>query len=108
MSEINEINIPNVVIPKFGTNEVWLNGVPFVPSNHPSVTTQIGFPIVEIPGCVKMHQDNKDHVTRMPFDHDLVNQDEDGVTTLCPHGEYPSYEAMEYTQIGRASCRERV
>jgi len=97
MSEINEINIPNVVIPKFGTNEVWLNGVPFVPSNHPPITTQIGFPIVEMPGCVKMHQDNKDHITRMPFDHDLVNQDEDGVTTLCPHGEYPSYDAMEYT-----------
>ena len=97
MSEINEINIPNIVIPKFGTNDVWLNGVPFVPSNHPPVTTQIGFPIVEMPGCVKMHQDNKDHVTRMPFDHDLVNQDEDGVTTLCPHGEYPSYDAMDYT-----------
>ena len=97
MSEIKQINVPNIVIPKFGTNEVWLNGVPFVPSNHPSVTTQIGFPIVEIPGCVKMHKDNQDKVTRMPFDHDLVNQDEDGVTTLCPHGEYPSYEAMEYT-----------
>ena len=97
MSEINEINIPNVVIPKFGTNEVWLNGVPFVPSNHPSVTTQIGFPIVEIPGCVKMHKDNQDHVTRLPFDKDLVNQDEDGVTTLCPHGEYPTYDAMDYT-----------
>ena len=97
MSEINEINIPNVVIPKFGTNEVWLNGIPFVPSNHPSVTTQIGFPIVEIPGCVKMHKDNQDKVTRMPFDHDLVNQDEDGVTTLCPHGEYPTYDAMDYT-----------
>ena len=97
MSEINEINIPNIVIPKYGTNDVWLNGVPFVPSNHPPVTTQIGFPIVEMPGCVKMHQDNKDHVTRMPFDHDLVNQDEDGVTTLCPHGEYPSYDAMDYT-----------
>ena len=97
MSEINDINIPNVVIPKFGTNEVWLNGVPFVPSNHPPITTQIGLPIVEMPGCVKMHQDNKDHVTRMPFDHDLVNQDEDGVTTLCPHGEYPSYDAMDYT-----------
>ena len=97
MSEINEINIPNIVIPKFGTNDVWLNGVPFVPSNHPPVTTQIGFPIVEMPGCVKMHKDNKDHVTRMPFDHDLVNQDEKGSTTLCPHGEYPSYDAMEYT-----------
>ncbi len=97
MSEINEINIPNIVIPKFGTNEVWLNGVPFVPSNHPPVTTQIGFPIVEMPGCVKMHRDNQDHVTRMPFDHDLVNQDEKGSTTLCPHGEYPTYDAMEYT-----------
>ena len=96
MEPIQKIDIPNITIPQFGTNEVWLNGVPFVPSNHPSVTTQIGFPIVEIPGCVKMHQDNKDLVTRMPFDHDLVNQDEDGVTTLCPHGEYPSYDAMDY------------
>ncbi len=97
MSEINEINIPNITIPKFGTNEIWLNGVPFVPSNDPPVTLQIGFPIVEMPGCVKMHKDNQDHVTRMPFDHDLVNQDEKGSTTLCPHGEYPSYDAMEYT-----------
>ena len=96
MEPIQKIDVPNITIPQFGTNEVWLNGVPFVPSNHPSVTTQIGFPIVEMPGCVKMHQDNKDHVTRMPFDHDLVNQDEDGVITLCPHGEYPSYDAMDY------------
>ena len=97
MSEIKQINVPNVVIPKFGTNEVWLNGVPFVPSNHPSVTTQIGFPIVEIPGCVKMHKDNQDKVTGLPFDKDLVNQDEKGSTTLCPHGEYPTYDAMDYT-----------
>ena len=96
MEPIQKIDIPNVTIPQFGTNEVWLNDVPFIPSNHPSVTTQIGFPIVEIPGCVKMHKDNQDKVTQMPFDHDLVNQDEDGVTTLCPHGEYPSYDAMDY------------
>ena len=97
MSPINEIEVPNITIPNVVSNQHWLQGIPNVPSNHPPITTQIGFPIVEIPGCVKMHQDNKDHVTRMPFDHDLVNQDEDGVTTLCPHGEYPSYEAMEYT-----------
>jgi len=96
MEPIQKIDIPNITIPQFGTNEVWLNGVPFIPSNHPSVTTQIGFPIVEIPGCVKMHKDNQDHVTRMPFDHDLVNQDEKGSTTLCPHGEYPTYDAMDY------------
>ena len=97
MSPINEIEVPNITIPNVVSNQHWLNGIPNVPSNHPPITTQIGFPIVEIPGCVKMHQDNKDHVTRMPFDHDLVNQDEDGVTTLCPHGEYPTYDAMEYT-----------
>ena len=97
MSPINEIEVPNITIPNVVSNQHWLNSIPNIPSNHPPITTQIGFPIVEIPGCVKMHQDNKDHVTRMPFDHDLVNQDEDGVTTLCPHGEYPSYEAMEYT-----------
>ena len=97
MSEIKQISVPNIVIPKFGTNEVWLNGVPFVPNNDPPVTLQLGFPIVEIPGCVKMHKDNQDKVTRLPFDKDLVNQDEDGVTTLCPHGEYPTYDAMDYT-----------
>ena len=96
MSEIKQINIPNIVIPNFGTNDVWLNGVPFVPNNDPPVTLQIGFPIVDMPGCVKMHKDNQDHVTRMPFDHDLVNQDEKGSTTLCPHGEYPTYDAMDY------------
>ena len=97
MSEINEVNIPNVAIPNIVSSESWIYGIPNIPSNHPPVTTNIGFPIVEIPGCVKMHKDNQDKVTRMPFDHDLVNQDEDGVTTLCPHGEYPTYDAMDYT-----------
>ena len=106
MEPIQKIDIPNVTIPLFGTNEVWLNDVPFIPSNHPSVTTQIGFPIVEIPGCVKMHKDNQDKVTRMPFDYDLVNQDEKGSTTLCPHGEYPSYDAMDYQPESLIVTRE--
>ena len=97
MSEINEVNIPNVTIPNIVSSESWIYGIPNIPSNHPPVTTNIGFPIVEIPGCVKMHKDNQDKVTRMPFDHDLVNQDEDGSTTLCPNGEYPTYDAMDYT-----------
>ena len=44
MSEINDIKIPNVVIPKFGTNEVWLNDVPFIPSNHPVSYTHLTLP----------------------------------------------------------------
>ena len=98
MSPVNNINIPNITIPNvIVSNQQWIYGIPSIPSNHPPVTLQIGFPIVEIPGCVKMHQDNKNHVSRLPFDKDLVNQDEKGTTTLCPHGEYPTYEAMEYT-----------
>ena len=97
MSEVNEINIPNIVIPNVVSSESWIFGIPNIPSNHPPITTNIGFPIVEIPGCVKMHKDNQDKVTRLPFDKDLVNQDEKGSTTLCPHGEYPTYDAMDYT-----------
>ena len=95
MEPIKPIGIPNVTIPQVVQRD-WIYGIPFVPSNHPPVTVQLGFPIVEMPGCVTMHKDNKDHVTKMPFDHDLVNQDPKGSTVLCPHGEYPSYNAMDY------------
>ena len=106
MEPIKEIDVPNIIVSKFGTNDIWLKDVPFVPSNHPPITTQIGFPIVDMPGCVKMHPDNRDHVTRLPFDHDLVNQDPDGVMTLCPHGEYPSYDAMDYQPENLIITRE--
>ena len=95
MEPIQEIGIPNVTIPQVKQSD-WIYGIPFMPNHDPPVTLQIGFPIVDMPGCVKMHKDNQDHVTRLPFDKDLVNQDEKGSTTLCPHGEYPSYDAMDY------------
>ena len=103
MGKIKNIEIKDVTIPRIKSSD-WL--IPNVPSNHPPVTTQIGFPIVDMPGCVNMHKDNKDHVTRLPFDHDLINQDENGVTTLCPHGEYPSYDAMDYQPENLIITRE--
>ena len=105
MEPIKPIGIPNVTIPQVVQRD-WLIGVPFVPSNHPPVTLQLGFPIVEMPGCVTMHKDNKDHITKMPFDHDLVNQDPKGSTVLCPHGEYPTYEAMDYQPENLVVTRE--
>ena len=105
MEPIKPIGIPNVTIPQVVQRD-WLIGVPFVPSNHSPVTLQLGFPIVEMPGCVTMHKDNKDHVTKMPFDHDLVNQDPKGSTVLCPHGEYPTYEAMDYQPENLVVTRE--
>ena len=55
MSPINEIEVPNITIPNVVSNQHWLNGIPNVPSNHPPITTQIGFPIVEIPGLSLIH-----------------------------------------------------
>ena len=95
MEPIQEIGIPKVTIPQIKQSD-WIYGIPFIPNNDPPVTLQIGFPIVDMPGCVEMHKDNKDHVSRLPFDKDLVNQDPKGSTTLCPHGEYPSYNAIDY------------
>jgi len=92
---IQEIGVPFITIPQVKQSD-WIYGIPFIPNNDPPVTLQIGFPIVDMPGCVDMHKDNKDHVSRLPFDKDLVNQDPKGSTVLCPHGEYPSYNAMDY------------
>ena len=105
MEPIEPIGIPNVTIPQVVQRD-WLIGVPFVPNNDPPVTLQLGFPIVEMPGCVTMHKDNKDHASGRPFDRDLVNQDPKGTTTLCPHGEYPSYDAMDYQPENLVVTRE--
>ena len=93
MSPIDEINVEAIGVPHIHTHRIPYTNIP---THRVPVTLQIGNPIVDIPGCVDMHQDNKDHVTRLPFDKDLVNQDPKGSITLCPHGEYPSYNAMDY------------
>ena len=95
MEPIQEIGVPFITIPQVKQSD-WIYGIPFIPNNDPPVTLQIGFPIVDMPGCVEMHKDNKDHISNLPFDKDLVNQDPKGSTVLCPHGEYPSFNAMDY------------
>ena len=87
--------IPNISIQQIGIR-TWLYKIPVIPNNHPPVTLQLGFPIVELPGCVESHQDNKINSSNLPLDRDLVNDDPNGVTILCPNGEYPSYDAMNY------------
>ena len=93
MEPIEEINIP--LIQQIGSRS-WMYTIPSVPNNDPPVTLQLGFPIVELPGCVETHKDNKIDSSRLPLDRDLVNDDPNGVTILCPNGEYPSYDAMNY------------
>ena len=87
--------IPNINIQQIGVR-TWLYQIPVIPNNHPPVTLQLGFPIVDLPGCVESHQDNKIDSSRLPLDRDLVNDDPNGVTILCPNGQYPSYEAINF------------
>ena len=95
MEPIGEINIPNITIRQIAGRQ-WLYQVPSVPNNDPPVTIQLGFPIVELPGCVEAHPDNKIGADYLPLDRNLVNDDPNGVQILCPNGEYPSYDALNY------------
>jgi len=103
MSPINDIHIHNVNVPQVHSYKIPHTNIPV---HQVPVTLQIGFPIVDMPGCVKMHKDNKDHISRLPFDKDLVNQDPKGSTVLCPHGEYPSYDAIDYQPENLVVTRE--
>jgi len=95
MDPIDEINIPQVILPQLDGRS-WMYQVPSVPNNDPPVTVQLGFPIVELPGCVEAHPDNKIGASKLPLDRNLVNDDPDGVKVLCPNGEYPSYDALNF------------
>ena len=83
-------NIPNVYVPR------WMTTQPNVDYLLPPVVINIGNPIVDIPGCVKAHKDNKIHKTGIPIDKDLVENDSKNAMTLCPDGSYPHYDAMNY------------
>ena len=83
-------NIPNVYVPR------WMTTQPNVDYLLPPVVVNIGNPVVDIPGCVKAHKDNKIHKNNIPIDKDLVENDSKNAMTLCPDGSYPSYDAMNY------------
>ena len=95
MDPIDEINIQQITIPQLDGRS-WMYQVPTVPNYDPPVTIQLGFPIVELPGCVEAHPDNRIGANNLPLDRNLVNDDPDGVKVLCPNGEYPSYDALNY------------
>ena len=83
---LNNIRIGDVVIPDVPR---WMSSDPpqAVPIRAP-ITMEIGTPIVNIPGCVEAHKDNKENVN-------LKNEDDKGVMTLCDAGT-PYYTAIDY------------
>ncbi len=83
-------DVQNVYIPR------WMTTQPNVDYLIPPVVINIGNPIVNMPGCVKMHKDDKRHKNNIPIDKNMVENDSKGAMTLCPDGSYPTYDAMNY------------
>ena len=86
---VKDVDIPNIYVPD------WMTRQPDVDRLVPPVVLNIGNPIVNIPGCVKMHRDNQYHNNGLPIDRNLVENDPDQAMTLCD-AEVPSYDAMNY------------
>jgi len=83
---LNNVRIRDVVIydvPK------WMSSDPpqAIPA-LPPVTMEVGTPIVNIPGCVEAHKDNRENVN-------LKNEDDKGTMTLCDAGT-PSFNPIDY------------
>ena len=83
------VRIHNVFVPN------WQNVERQVDHLVPPVVLNIGNPIINMPGCVKAHQDNQMHVSGLPKDKNLVDQDPDRAMIVCD-ATIPSYDAMNY------------
>jgi len=89
VDNVNPIQVPNVIVPS------WMYRHPNVDHLVPPVVVNIGNPIIDMPGCVKMHQDNQYHKSGLPVDRNLVQDDPDKAMIVCD-AEVPSYDAMNY------------
>ena len=81
--DIRDIGIREIGIPRNLTAES-----PLALPIYPPVTTEIGTPIVNIPGCVEAHKDSDKNTN-------LKNEDDKGTMTLCDAGT-PSYYPIDY------------
>ena len=78
--EIGVQQIPRVYTPQ------WLKEAPTVLPPSPPVTSQIGVPIINMPGCVKAHERNKES---------LKIDDPKGVKVFCDSG-VPYFNPIDY------------
>ena len=86
--------INNIGIPSVGVQKIEVPNVYNLPVNQGTVPfiLNIGSPVVDLPGCVEYHPDAKKY-RRQP---NLMEDDDSNTVTLCD-GNYPTYNAMDYT-----------
>ena len=88
MAEIRDISIRNVDIREVRVPERFA-APPRVPS-APPITEQVGVPVIDIPGCVEAHIENK-----RGKNSELVDDDPKGARVFCD-GNMPSFNPINY------------
>ena len=88
MAEIRDIDIRNVEVRDINVPS-WMTTPPRIPS-APPVTVQVGVPVIDIPGCVEAHLDNKQGTND-----NLIDDDPDGTRVFCD-GNMPSFNPIRY------------
>ncbi len=86
MSEIPKINISPIQTPSV---RIWQITSPKSLDIAVPVTVPLGFPIINMPGCVEARKDSRENSA-------LLTNDPKGNVVFCD-AEYPSYDAMDYT-----------
>ena len=81
---VGEVNVFRIEVPQIYSLPPRVQTMPFI--------LNIGSPIVDMPGCVKFHPDSADN-RETP---NLKEDDSNGTRVLCD-GDYPTYDAMDYT-----------
>lgn len=88
MAEIRDIGIRNVNIRQVIIPDRFASP-PRVPS-APPITEQVGVPVIDIPGCVEAHLENK-----RGKNSELVEDDPKGARVFCD-GNMPSFNPINY------------
>ena len=88
--EIPEIrtNIREIGIPEIRGTSWLIENPPLAVPIYPPVTTQVGVPIVNMPGCVEANKDSSEN-------QNLKNEDDDGNRVYCDAG-MPSFSPIDY------------
>ena len=85
--EIKPIGIGDINIQTYAPR--WaVSDPPLALPIYPPITSEVGTPIVNIPGCVEAHKESKTNTS-------LKDEDPDGVMTLCDAGT-PSFFPIDY------------
>ena len=81
--------IPKINVQKIEPVPLWKIQPPQSLNVPVPVTVNLGFPIIDMPGCVVTRKSNRENSA-------LVSNDPDGNVVLC-QAQYPSYDAMDYS-----------